>query len=330
MNSNTSSLNQRLIEAAANGDTEAAISFLSSGANINAKDENERTALIHATYNCHVETIKLLIERGADLDAKDREGWTALRYAEEMEDKESASLLKKAALTVIQSPLTISPTVEESAARIPFYSQEPPVVDNVNLADSSMKTDLAHSRDWRDAVIIGSLIGGAIIIGLVLVVGPKFTSPAVTTSVNSNTRSSSSPNLSSSSRKISEGEAASLIRNWLQVKSQIFAPPFNRELAGKVTTDVLYRDITKSGGSIDWLRNNNAFYRFGVQNVETTGQFASSGDRATIEVIVTEERSLYVNGRRDETQTGFNSKRVRYSLQLSNGLWKIADYQTLD
>ncbi|HBQ99118.1 MULTISPECIES: ARC6/PARC6 family protein [unclassified Roseofilum] len=55
-----------------------------------------------------------------------------------------------------------------------------------------------------------------------------------------------------------------------------------------------------------------------------------SGDRATIEVIVTEELRLYVNGKPDRSQSGRSTRRVRYSLKRVNNTWKIEDYQKVN
>ena len=87
------------------------------------------------------------------------------------------------------------------------------------------------SKDWRNAVIAGSLIGGAMLIGIVVTKGPQTANQPVTTS-NSSSSSSSSSNSSassSSSSSITQEEAGNLISNWLQSKRQIFASPFNRQ-----------------------------------------------------------------------------------------------------
>ncbi len=51
--------------------------LLKAGVNVNAKDNQGRTALMHAT---HPESIQLLIDAGADLNAKDDQGRTPLMY----------------------------------------------------------------------------------------------------------------------------------------------------------------------------------------------------------------------------------------------------------
>lgn len=147
-----------------------------------------------------------------------------------------------------------------------------------------------------------------------------------TTSFSTPSNSLSSSALSKTA-KLTEDEAVSLIRNWLQVKKSVFASPFDRQAAASLTTGTLYYDITKPGGSIDWLQGNNSYYQFGTQSVEPTGKFSAMGEQASVEVRVTEDKTFYVNGRIDASQTNNKTKTVRYSLQLENGTWKIADYK---
>ena len=127
--------------------------------------------------------------------------------------------------------------------------------------------------------------------------------------------------------KLTEDEALSLVRNWLQAKRAVFASPFDRQVAEKLTTGALYYDITKPGGSIDWLQENNAYYQFGTQTVSSTGKFSATGDRASIEVNVAEDRTFYVNGKVDQSQSNFKTSKKAYMLQLENGTWKISNYK---
>ncbi len=178
----------------------------------------------------------------------------------------------------------------------------------------------------RTAIILGSILGSTILLSIILL---KTISPASQTA-NSfpASRSSTSASISQVNEpSITESQAVALISDWLRAKSRVFSSPYDRQIATEYTTDVLYRDITKPGGSIDWLRDNNAYYVFGVQKVEPTGVFSASGDRATIEARVTEDRTFYVNGKVDNTQTDFATKSIRYTLYFVDGRWKIADYK---
>jgi serine/threonine protein kinase len=126
---------------------------------------------------------------------------------------------------------------------------------------------------------------------------------------------------------LTESEAVALIENWLKAKAQIFAAPFDENLASELTTGTLYYDITKPDGSIDWLQDNDAYYTFGVQKVEPTGKFSVSGSKAEITTNITEDRTLYSKGRRDANDSELRRSTVRYDLVLENGTWKIEDYE---
>lgn len=128
---------------------------------------------------------------------------------------------------------------------------------------------------------------------------------------------------------ISQAEAVALVNQWLAAKQQIFSPPFNRELAAQLTTAALYQDITKAGGSMDWLMQNNARYEFRESRVESVQRFGAEGDRAVLEATVTENRTLYVNNQIDPSQSGTSTATIRYTLYGTNGTWQIADYQVV-
>ncbi|HAO09658.1 MAG TPA: hypothetical protein DCQ51_00360 [Planktothrix sp. UBA8407] len=124
---------------------------------------------------------------------------------------------------------------------------------------------------------------------------------------------------------ITIGKAADLITQWLNSKSKIFAHPFDRAMLGDLTTGVLYADSLKA---INFLQENNAYYQYGVQKVESIERFAASGNKATIEVKVTEDTTLYKNGKIIESS--FNTKLVRYNLEQWDGLWRIANSQVMN
>ena len=91
-----------------------------------------------------------------------------------------------------------------------------------------------------------------------------------------------------------------------------------------MTTGILYSDTVQA---IDYLTNSNSRYRYGVQKVESVERFAASGNKATLEVRITEDATLYRNGKVDTSS--FNTKLIRYSLEYWDGIWKIADSQVI-
>lgn len=130
--------------------------------------------------------------------------------------------------------------------------------------------------------------------------------------------------ISQADRNITLGQASDLIGKWLDAKSRIFAPPFDRQSLAGMTTGILYGDTLKA---IDYLKKSNSHYRYGVQKIESVERFAASGNKATIEVRVTEDATLYRNGKVDNSS--FNTKLIRYSLEYWDGIWKIADAQII-
>jgi serine/threonine-protein kinase len=131
-------------------------------------------------------------------------------------------------------------------------------------------------------------------------------------------------NYISQAPNITLGQASDIIGKWLDAKQKIFAPPFDRQLLAKMTTGILYSDTVKG---IENLKSTNSHYRYGVQKVESVERFAVSGNKATIEVRVTEDATVY---RDDRVETSsFNTRVVRYTLEYWDGIWKIADSQIM-
>ncbi len=72
---------KQLFQAALNGDPEEAQAALAAGADINARDDCQRTPLHCAIDACHSGLARLLIDKGTDLRAQDHQQQTALHWA---------------------------------------------------------------------------------------------------------------------------------------------------------------------------------------------------------------------------------------------------------
>jgi serine/threonine-protein kinase len=135
---------------------------------------------------------------------------------------------------------------------------------------------------------------------------------------------------------LSQEEARDLIARWQTAKRTIFGPPYDRELGTELTTGEAYRNNIQgpnSKGELssrEWLQQNNSYYQYGVQRIDSIERFEASENNATIEVVVTERRTLYNRkGKIDRKSSGLDTLLVRYNLQLDNDKWKISNYETI-
>jgi tetratricopeptide (TPR) repeat protein len=78
---NESAANEKLLKSAREDKTGFITAALDHGADVNARDENGRTALMIAAINGHLDVVRLLIGRGADINAKDNSSAAALAYS---------------------------------------------------------------------------------------------------------------------------------------------------------------------------------------------------------------------------------------------------------
>jgi ankyrin repeat protein len=79
-------LNEKLIQAMEDRNIPSVRNLLRSGANVNVKDDEDKTPLhsacwSHGDGHGPVELVKELVSAGADIEAKDNGGWTPLHYA---------------------------------------------------------------------------------------------------------------------------------------------------------------------------------------------------------------------------------------------------------
>jgi serine/threonine protein kinase len=133
-----------------------------------------------------------------------------------------------------------------------------------------------------------------------------------------------------SSVQISQQDAVNLVNSWLQAKREMFAPPYNRQLAAEITTGKLYNTTAGTNGTIDWLQSNNAKYEYGIQKIETVEGISWKNDVPGVRVKVTEQRTLLKNGRIDREQSGFDTITVIYYFKLVDGRWKISDSEIVN
>ena len=124
---------------------------------------------------------------------------------------------------------------------------------------------------------------------------------------------------------LSEQQARSVVEQWLTVKSQIFAPPFNTDLADQVVASgPLWTDLTKDNGSINWLKKEDSYYTYDVIRVNKVLRFLPSETMPSIVVSVTENSTLHSPNGNEKSS---NTNDWMYTLKKESGRWKIWDYR---
>lgn len=137
------------------------------------------------------------------------------------------------------------------------------------------------------------------------------------------------PTASPQNLNITEDEARQLIINWQNAKPTVFAFPFDRQLAARYTTGSLLQDIIKPNGSIDWLRQNNSYYKYGFRSVGAPRFISRDTFQAIVEVRLIEQYTMYRNGKVVESESDYYDKVVRFVLRKEDGSWKISDRKSL-
>ena len=89
----SSSGKTELMQAAADGNRDRAVSLLDAGADVDERNANGGTALMYAVSAGESELIRLLLERGADPNATARIGWTPMLVAAAKGRDEAVRLL---------------------------------------------------------------------------------------------------------------------------------------------------------------------------------------------------------------------------------------------
>ncbi|MCJ8281352.1 MAG: IMS domain-containing protein, partial [Rivularia sp. ALOHA_DT_140] len=245
---------------------------------------------------------------------------------------EMATIAPKVAQTPLAARATSvqTPTLISAPSEIQAQPPTPPTI----AVNPGMK-------DWQKATIIGSIIGVCVIGGIAIIGRESNTTVTIArkpvknndNSVKNNQVLGNSLNKNSFSQTaslITRDAAISILNKWQEAKREVFAPPFNRSLGAELTTGEAYRKNIGSGSSLEWLENNSSYYRYGVQKIEDINNFVASNDRATIEIVFTEDRKFYRNGKIViGKNTSFDTRLVRYSLKLEDNKLKISDYETV-
>ena len=98
---------------------------------------------------------------------------------------------------------------------------------------------------------------------------------------------------SRSTNEITKEEAVTLIENWLKAKKEIFGPSYDTQLLSRFVTGSVYTEIMAADGSLPALKQDNGYYRYGRQEVISSGNFEVNGAEATVDARVIEDLFYY-------------------------------------
>ena len=121
---------------------------------------------------------------------------------------------------------------------------------------------------------------------------PQQTSPS--NSPFSQTPPKASPFATPNPQALTEEQAKSLVSGWLNFKTKLYAAPFDSSKLDQyiINPGKLYEDITKPGGSIDWLKQKNSYYKFNEIDIKRVIDFKLYQDNAHLTVEILEDLEL--------------------------------------
>lgn len=240
-------------------------------------------------------------------------------------------------LVQIQNP-------EPSVALLPIKSIQPPVnlekplklpfnlpkkLDEIqiNLFPDWKDISGKHFPGYREITKGNETINKLIIIFVSMVV--------ISFSVNGikyllNRQDTISTFIASSKPELNDTSATQFLEKWLNAKKTIFAPPYDLNQIDIMTTGKLKADLLSSNGSLQWLIDNNAYYRYNIQRINKIVSLTIKENKATLVADIYEEGTLYLNDRVIEKDSYARNLRNKYDLLFVDAEWKIADYEVLN
>jgi ankyrin repeat protein len=153
-------VNQKLIDAAEEGDTYEALEAIGEGADIDCRDENQSTPLIIASRSGHLDIVKLLLRHQARVNAENRDGETALMLASrEGYSKIVRRLLKKNAAVNARNKYDGGTALMEAAIRGSIHALEYLIAKGANLhaKDNRGFTALDWARRFKNISVVDFL-----------------------------------------------------------------------------------------------------------------------------------------------------------------------------
>ncbi len=231
--------------------------------------------------------------------------------------------------TIVATPINYYPTFAQVPS-MPQLSASP----ELWMPNTSPNTKSDRPQGWMVAlgtsilVLLSGTVGFAVFnkgsqVARNEILPTEQPSPLPTATVTITPNPIPTPTVIPVSEEFSAAHAQALTQRYLNAKSNIFAPPFDRQLAAELTTGKLFREIIDASS---WMQANNAYYRYAFRSVGATGKIYYGNDSSAIaELRIIEQYKYYQNGREDPSQGDYYDKLVRWSFEKENGVWKISD-----
>lgn len=151
-------LEDKLFDAAINGQAVAVRALLEKGADVNAKDSDGATALILAAYYGYADVVKVLIEKGADLNVKDRAGQTALDKAEAKHKSDIVNMLRSAISSSVARTANPKETLNQYIAELRKKPYDSSLRKQIILVANAMKPPPVIPDQARRSFVQGNTI----------------------------------------------------------------------------------------------------------------------------------------------------------------------------
>ncbi|MCP9787206.1 ARC6/PARC6 family protein, partial [Cyanobium sp. N5-Cardenillas] len=123
--------------------------------------------------------------------------------------------------------------------------------------------------------------------------------------------------------------AREVVEPWLQYKSILFAPPYDKSNldAFVASPGPLHSDIVKPGGTVEWLKSHQSSYKYNDIKVLAVSDFRQFGRRASLVLQILEDLELHTPQGVDKARSGRNSQTWVYDLEFQHGKWLIYDFK---
>jgi hypothetical protein len=123
-------------------------------------------------------------------------------------------------------------------------------------------------------------------------------------------------------------EGVALVQSWLDAKKTVFAPPYDLDVAANFLTGPAWTAVAKRDGSVDWLRKNNTYYRYGGNQVTLKRVVKLAAKQAILDIYIQEQLSVYKDGHLRQSKTDRDT--YRFDLRRVGDTWKIDDRRSVN